>query len=308
MNKTFTATAKAKSITTYVVTGASYDGPRNYVGNGNFDYSGTTMSSWVAGGYSGSNYLEPGGRTGNRLAHYSSVYYQAYTYQIINNIPNGNYSLSAWVKSSGGQYAAQMQVKNYGGPKINHNIPASTEWIRITIPNINVTNNKIEIAFWSDSPGGKWINVDDVVLERTDPVSGENLLANPGFETGSLAPWQAEWNTSLAGVETNYPYEGRYDAYLHPNTFQDVAIYQMVTAPATRKYTLEAFCATNISNDIWIGVDVNGQEVGDTYINNDGMYQKYIIEFEATAGAKIKVWYYAARTNGWGTIDEVKLY
>ncbi|MGE5598499.1 MAG: glycoside hydrolase [Bacteroidota bacterium] len=307
-NKTFTATARAKSITTYVIGNAVYDGPRNYAGNGNFDYSGTAMSSWAAGGYAGSNYLEAGGRTGNRLAHYSAVYYQAYTYQIITDIPNGNYSLSAWVKSSGGQNAAQMQVKNYGGPKINHNIPASSEWVEITIPNINVSSNRIEIAFWSDSPGGKWINVDDVVLELADPLGGENLLANSGFETGVLAPWRAEWNASLAGVETNYPYEGHYDAYLHPNVFQDVAVYQTVAAPAARKYTLEASCATDISNGVWIGVDVNGREVGDTYINNGGAYEKYVIEFDAPAGASIKIWYYAARASGWGTIDAAKLY
>lgn len=164
-----------------------------------------------------------------------------------------------------------------------------------------------QIAFWSDSPGGKWINVDDVVLDA-DPLGGENLLANSGFETGVLAPWRAEWNASLAGVETNYPYEGHYDAYLHPNVFQDVAVYQTVAAPAARKYTLEAFCATNISNGVWIGVDVNGQEVGDTYINNGGAYEKYVIEFEAPAGASIKIWYYAARVSGWGTIDATKLY
>mgnify|MGYP000966764295 FL=1 len=309
-NKTFSVTAKAQSITTYVVSGVNLDSSasKNYIGNGGFDYSGTEMSSWVPGGYSNSNYIESGGKNGNRLAHYSAVYYQAYTYQIANGLPNGNYTLSAWVKSSGGQNAVQMQVKKYGGPQINHNIPATSDWLKITIPNITVVNNKIEVAFWSDSPGGKWINVDDVVLVAKDPVYGENLLVNSGFEMGSFSPWKAEWNTSLAGVEENYPYEGVYNAYLHPNTFQDVAIYQTKNVSMDCKYIMEAFCATNISNGIWIGVDVNGVNVGETYINNTGAYQRYIIEFNAYTGQSIKLWYYAGRKNGWGTIDEVLLY
>lgn len=89
LNKSFTATAKARSVTTYIISGAEYNGDRNYAGNGGFDYSGTVMSSWVPGGYANSSYIEEGGRSGNRLVHYSVQYYQAYTYQIINYLkPN----------------------------------------------------------------------------------------------------------------------------------------------------------------------------------------------------------------------------
>lgn len=134
-----------------------------------------------------------------------------------------------------------------------------------------------------------------------------SLLTNAGFEDASLSPWTGEWNPTLTGLETSYPYSGVKDAYLHPTTTADVGLYQTVTAPATRTYVLTSFAATNASNLALFGVDVGGVQQGSLTIKNNGKYQYYQIKFQANAGQSIKVWSYANKGSGWATIDKVIL-
>ncbi|MFI6321669.1 glycoside hydrolase [Nonomuraea sp. NPDC050556] len=135
---------------------------------------------------------------------------------------------------------------------------------------------------------------------------GPNLLANPGFETGSLSGWQAEWNPSRAWIETSYPHEGAYDASLHPTSTQDVAVYQTFTAPRTGTYTLKGFAATNASG-VQLGVDVAGTQAGQRTVEPNIGYLAQNLKFTATAGQLVKVWYYAERSTGWATLDRVSV-
>lgn len=135
---------------------------------------------------------------------------------------------------------------------------------------------------------------------------GPNLLANPGFESGSLSGWQAEWNPSRAWTETSYPHEGSYDASLHPTLTQDVAVYQTLTAPSTGTYTLKGFAATNTTG-VRLGVDVAGTQAGQRTVEPNAGYVAQNLTFNATAGQSIKIWYYAARVSGWATLDRVSV-
>jgi len=138
-----------------------------------------------------------------------------------------------------------------------------------------------------------------------------NLLSNADFETGSLSPWQGEWNPSDAGVENNFPYSGIYDAYLHPNSFQDVAVFQTITAPndgQLHTYILTAYAATNIYlGGVQLGVDVDQQQQASVVIKTNTGYRYYTISFTASSGQTIKVWYYANKASGWATLDDVVL-
>src|SRR5690606_23259795 len=99
--------------------------------------------------------------------------YQVYTYQTKTNLPNGIYTLKAWIKNGGGQNECYMNAKDYGGPELKVNIPKTGVYTQITIPNIKVTNGQCTIGFYSDGNAGNWLTIDDVEFYL------ENLVLNP---------------------------------------------------------------------------------------------------------------------------------
>ena len=103
------------------------------------------------------------GHTGRWNAEqYHTAAYSASRYQDLTGLPNGTYTLSAWVKSSGGQSVARIYVKNFGGAELVSSInTAIPNWTQVTIPNIQVTNGKATIGMYQVANAGNWINVDD---------------------------------------------------------------------------------------------------------------------------------------------------
>jgi hypothetical protein len=84
--------------------------------------------------------------------------------QKLEYIVNGNYNLSAMVRSSGGPANAEMIVYGYGSPLLKKTIPASAAWRKIEINGIPVTQNAIGIGFNIAGDSGKWVEIDDVRL------------------------------------------------------------------------------------------------------------------------------------------------
>lgn len=146
----------------------------NRITNGGFEYNTTTMDlnypmGWLeykdvdsSSIYMGSAYAHSGSNT--LWHHNETAAYTVTTKQNVENIPNGTYTLTAWIKSSGGQSQAMMRVLNHGGLEMTYNIPASASWLKVTIDNITVTSNEALIAFTSIAQSDQWIKVDDVVF------------------------------------------------------------------------------------------------------------------------------------------------
>ena len=134
--------------------------------------------------------------------HYRPEAYEVYTYQVIRNLPNGTYALSAWVKSSGGQAQAQVQAKNFGGQALAADAPATPDgqWTLVTIPSIQVRNGQCEIGFYSRAGGNQWLYFDDVALVPQGssdnastsptppaPANGPSLYPNPADDQVTLS-------------------------------------------------------------------------------------------------------------------------
>jgi hypothetical protein len=139
----------------------------NYVLNPNFEadrISQSTLAGWTNGGTGNSN--TSGSHNPGRwaMAQSGSSAYTATMYQNI-TLPNGIYTLTAWVKSSGGQNSAKVYAKNFGGSEMNVSINRSmSSWTQVSIPNINVTNGSIQVGVYSDAKAGNWVNADDFSL------------------------------------------------------------------------------------------------------------------------------------------------
>ncbi len=139
----------------------------NYITNPGFESGNLTgWNLWVgsngSAAYPGNGSGE--GHTGSwGYINWSPNPYQVSLYQQV-NVPNGPHTVSAWIKSSGGQTGCQMQVNYYDGSNSYvHNIGANSIWQKYSVT-VNVTTGKLEVAFYSLAGANQWINVDDVVV------------------------------------------------------------------------------------------------------------------------------------------------
>ncbi|MBA3709579.1 MAG: right-handed parallel beta-helix repeat-containing protein, partial [Planctomycetes bacterium] len=110
--------------------------------------------------------------------HWRSTAYEVYTYQVVTGLPNGLYTLSAWVRGSGGQTYAWMEAKDFGGAKLTATIPATTAWTLLTIGGIQVANGQCVVGFYSRADAGQWMYFDDVTLASASvPVNAAPSVA-----------------------------------------------------------------------------------------------------------------------------------
>jgi hypothetical protein len=141
----------------------------NALTNPNFD--GGDITGWSVwngsnGSGAGAAYAETVGGAHSGAYHgtlYKNSAYEVACYQDV-NVPNGSWTLTAWVEGSGGQTQATMEASNYGGNKITQNIPAAGSWTRIAIPNVNVTSGKFTVGFYTKAGANQWVRFDDVSL------------------------------------------------------------------------------------------------------------------------------------------------
>ena len=148
----------------------------NLVLNNSFEDAGNWQQpanwyTWTSSQTDNADYIEAGdAHSGEyQLVHFLAAPYDVFTYQNLSDLENGIYTMTAWVKSSGGQSTAQMVAKLYGGNDLTIDLPSLSEWTLVSIPNINVTNHQCQIGFFSIETyptGGKWIMVDDVTFSR----------------------------------------------------------------------------------------------------------------------------------------------
>ncbi len=72
------------------------------------------------------SFTESGGHGGSyRLSHWASSAYKVETYQYLSGLTNGDYKLTAWVRSGGGQNSAYIALKNCGGAEQRTDLPVS---------------------------------------------------------------------------------------------------------------------------------------------------------------------------------------
>ncbi|MDQ2770289.1 MAG: hypothetical protein M3Y54_07295 [Bacteroidota bacterium] len=160
---------------------------------GGWNYQGSTGAGYTEGGqtpHGGSLY----GCHWQGVSPTGAQSYNAYTFQIVANLPNGKYTLQAWVRSTGGQNVACLVAEEYGtgAPQLRQNIndPNQQEWYGwrlVKLTDILVSNGQCKVGFYSDSPQGKWFIFDDVVLARqTDEDAPAFVTRNTYDSSGRL--------------------------------------------------------------------------------------------------------------------------
>ncbi|MFD7118153.1 arabinogalactan endo-beta-1,4-galactanase [Streptomyces sp. NPDC059922] len=164
------------------------------LGNAGFeaDPTGTTTpagwSTYSATGQNTASYSENGGYSGSRrLTHWSASAYKVETYQYLTGLAAGTYTLSARVRSSGGQNAAYLALRDCGGAEQRTDLPPTPngEWIRI-VTSVRVSGGSCTVSLNSDAHAGEWANFDDLTF-----TAGATGLAVKGGDLSALAKNEA---------------------------------------------------------------------------------------------------------------------
>lgn len=146
----------------------SVGGPVNLLTNPGFETGDLTgWTEWHSGALAQKVDTDLPWNGSYKLTHWASTNYQQISAQL-KTVPNGLYSASVWVRSSGGQNALQLYAKNYGAAEIDAVIGTSPipNYTKYTIDNIPVTNGQVEIGIWHDANGNNWAAFDDFELVR----------------------------------------------------------------------------------------------------------------------------------------------
>lgn len=95
-----------------------------------------------------------------KVRFYSDDDYQSRLIQQLTYIMDGDYMLSAMVRSSGGQKLAEI-VASSGGQDYRTDISSSSEWKKIELP-VKVVEHAVTIELNTDASGGQWLEFDDI--------------------------------------------------------------------------------------------------------------------------------------------------
>jgi hypothetical protein len=145
----------------------------NYILNPSFEADRVaqgTLAGWASSPNTarGPNHNSLDAHTGRWSAQQlSTSAYTASLTQTVANLPPGNYTLKAWVKSSGGQSTADIFAKDYGGDELDASIKKRLDqWTQITIPHLNITSGHCTLGVHSIANPGDWVEADDFTLTK----------------------------------------------------------------------------------------------------------------------------------------------
>lgn len=128
------------------------------------------MEQWKKSGDVNASYVgESGYKSDYSLKHYSASAYKVSTYQTIEDLENGYYTLTAWTQNGGGQKASYLYAGGGNGTSQSRTaLPVSSSWTKVTVRGIHVTTGEVTMGLYSDANAGNWVNMDSVELIKDD--------------------------------------------------------------------------------------------------------------------------------------------
>jgi arabinogalactan endo-1,4-beta-galactosidase len=143
---------------------------KNYVKNPGFETG--DFTPWMIEGDSGA--VDISKEAANVYAGSYAVHYwldKPFTFtifQTVTDLPNGTYTLNAWIQGGGGEKKLQLFVNDYGGDPLTIDIVDTgwQVWKTPTIEKFTVTEGKCTVGLKVTSAGGSWAFLDEVSLVK----------------------------------------------------------------------------------------------------------------------------------------------
>lgn len=106
-------------------------------------------------------YTQSGG-DGTMLSFWSSSAYSGTVWQDVTGLPDGTYTMTAWIENGGGETTAQMLAWPSGGSEMTVSLPKAGSWTEVVINDIPVTEGLAYVGFNINAGAGDWVNVESV--------------------------------------------------------------------------------------------------------------------------------------------------
>ncbi|SFE17943.1 arabinogalactan endo-1,4-beta-galactosidase [Paenibacillus catalpae] len=181
-------------------------GSPNLLKNGSFESG--TLADWTVTGDSGAVKIEH--NAGNaKSGEYSLNYWSGspFSYQVaqtVTGLENGTYELRGY--ASGGEYAEQVISLTAETSGQTYSTPATNAgynvWKQYTIGDIQIADGQVKVGISVSGPAEAWGYFDKLELVKVEAAE-VNVVQNPGFESGALAPWTVTGETGAVKVEHN---------------------------------------------------------------------------------------------------------
>ncbi|MFC0469016.1 carbohydrate-binding protein [Halalkalibacter kiskunsagensis] len=232
-----------------------------------------------------------------KLFFHSPSAYKQSVHQSITGLDDGTYYVSAKVKRQGTEpVTARMEVAEYGESDVYVNIPKSSEYQEVSTK-VHVTNGKIDVGFYVDSPGGTSLQVDDVKVTRVS-------LQNSNFED-EFRGWTVS-DMALANIKQE-----------DNNAYADITSSSKFTSDLFRyeslqegTYTLKAKIRRSGSFDTaGLYIDKGGQTYKNTLFPDNSNWTEVTIDnINLSRDEVVKIGVYAeGNPNAWLHVDKVWL-
>ena len=174
----------------------------NIFPNGNFEFNQDRIAadkpvSWTTKGMQGAvNVVESDAARDNyKLRIGKNEPFDAMIHQSLTYIMNGNYQLSAMVRTSGKLNKATIKAFGFGGIDVEKSIQSAAKWTKISIP-VEVKNNRITIAISANGEANEWLEIDDVQLMKPASEKHNDSKLLP-FWTKNEPVWQLAINEPI---------------------------------------------------------------------------------------------------------------
>ncbi len=168
----------------------------NLLPNGNFEFNQDRIESskpvsWTPSGAEDAIKVVEGEavRDNYKLHIGKSEAFLAAVSQPLFYIMNGDYQLSAYVRTSAKLKNAVIRVSELGGDDWVVPIRSSKKWTKIMLPRINVTNHKVSLTIEVEGNADEWLEIDDIQFMKP-ALKGQKIAKQQPFWPKEAPIWQ----------------------------------------------------------------------------------------------------------------------
>ncbi|HNZ86103.1 MAG TPA: carbohydrate binding domain-containing protein [bacterium] len=251
----------------------------------------------------------------------SGLFYEEELMQLVEIESGESYNVSFWAKSnpaSGIKFCIQNNNDPWNNYGLWKEINLTSTWKKYQYIFIaNTTDQLARLNFMiGESAGCKYF--DNVVFEKISDMEteGDNLIINPGFETGNFAPFEVGDLNSTASyyIDNSIYHSGNNSIFIDPNQnglHFEVQLYQNLNIVSGQNYTLSFWAKSTSQRQIQVEL-YNENSPWNNFglwqvVSTGTDWQNYTMSFTATSSGIARISWNLGEQDVPVWIDDVSL-